>query len=135
MIQNKQFTLIHKITKTKCLKIHVATYTLAVPPFSNPPPPQDLWGNTLYNPSLVYAVNKMRIVNLDSSIIKALTIHTMSLTCQFVDHQEFTIFCSHVSQHMQRKIIRMQWNAYSFQKIYQGDEPSTLILLLWVMKE
>lgn len=65
-------------------------------------------------------------------IIKALTIHTQCLTCQFVDHQEFPIFCSHVSQHMQRKIIRMQWNAYSLQKIYQGDEPSTLILFVGV---
>lgn len=68
-------------------------------------------------------------------IIKALTIHTQCLTCQFADHQEFPIFCSHVSQHMQRKIIRMQWNAYSLQKIYQGDEPSTLILFVGVTKE
>lgn len=68
-------------------------------------------------------------------IIKALTIHTQCLTCQFVDHQEFPIFCSHVSQHMQRKIIQMQWNAYSLQKIYQGDEPSTLILFVGVTKE
>lgn len=68
-------------------------------------------------------------------IIKALTIHTQCLTCQFADHQEFPIFCSHVSQHMQRKIIRMQWNAYSLQKIYEGDKPSTLILFVGVTKE